>query len=332
MTSSHVLACASCGTQLSPSFLSCPACHTLVHAERLKQLAADAEAATRAGDNTRALSAWRDALDLLPPASPQFAVIAGRVDELSRTISFSAPKPANPPAGSALKRGWSAIVAGAAIVLAKAKFLLIGLTKLGTLSSMLVFLGVYWGLYGWKFALGFVVCIYIHEMGHVWLLARYGIKASAPMFIPGVGALVRLKQAPANVHEDARVGLAGPVWGTGAALAAWGVELATGAPIWGAIAHTAAWLNLFNLLPVWQLDGGRGAVALSALQRRVLVLVIIGSYVLTKEPLLILVGLGAVWQAFRPAPRDHDWSVLLLFSALVAGLSAMIHWVALPHR
>src|SRR5262249_3214294 len=161
-------------------------------------------------------------LDLLPPTAPQYAVVAARVDALSRDVSFNTASTRVEPNGSALKRGWMAVVGVVALALSKAKFLLLGLTKLGTLSSMLVFLGVYWGLYGWKFALGFVVCIYIHEMGHVWSLSRYGIKANAPMFIPGIGAMVRLKQAPANVHEDARVGLAGPIWGTGAALAAWG--------------------------------------------------------------------------------------------------------------
>src|SRR2546430_11600704 len=78
------------------------------------------------------------------------------------------------------------------------------------------------------------------------------------MFIPGVAAFIRLKQYPTDRREDARVGLAGPIWGAGAAIAAYGVYLATGAGIWGAIAHVGAYINLFNLLPVWQLDGGRG--------------------------------------------------------------------------
>jgi len=97
----------------------------------------------------------------------------------------------------------------ALFALTKAKFLLLGLTKLSTLGSMLAFLGVYWSMFGWKFALGFVLCIYVHEMGHVAELRRFGIAASAPMFIPGLGAFVSLKQLPANVMQDSRVGWPG---------------------------------------------------------------------------------------------------------------------------
>ncbi|HWZ58498.1 MAG TPA: site-2 protease family protein [Gemmatimonadaceae bacterium] len=207
-----------CGTELAATLVSCPACGALVHAETLKTLAADAEAAEQAGNKQVALTKWRAALELLPPTSEQHAVIVGRVDALSRGGSTTAAP--GKPAGSPLKRAWAAVLSGALLVLSKAKLLLLGLTKLGTISSMLLFLGVYWSLWGWQFALGFVVCIYIHEMGHVAALGRYGIAASPPMFIPGLGALVRLKQSPANVHEDARVGLAGPIWGLAAALAA----------------------------------------------------------------------------------------------------------------
>src|SRR5439155_143942 len=83
---------------------------------------------------------------------------------------------------------------------------LLGLTKASTLFTMLLSAGVYWAAWGWKFALGVVLSIYVHEMGHVQALQRYGIKATAPMFIPGVGAVVRLKQYPAS-PRDARVGL-----------------------------------------------------------------------------------------------------------------------------
>ena len=85
---------------------------------------------------------------------------------------------------------------------------------------MFAFFGVYWSIYGWPLALGLVLSIYVHEMGHVAMLRRLGIAASAPMFIPGVGALVMLKQHVTDPLIDAKIGLAGPVWGLGAALAA----------------------------------------------------------------------------------------------------------------
>src|SRR5262245_36871480 len=81
-----------------------------------------------------------------------------------------------------------------ALILAKGKFLIMGLLKLPTLLSMLAFFGFYWNRHGWPFALGIVLSIYIHEMGHVAMLSRYGIKASAPFFIPFLGAFIRVQQ------------------------------------------------------------------------------------------------------------------------------------------
>ena len=132
---------------------------------------------------------------------------------------------------------------------------------------MLLSLGVYWTLWGWRFALGLVLSIYVHEMGHVIALRRHGIRAGGPMFIPGLGALVRLKQQVVSAREDAEIGLAGPIYGMGAALVALGLWYITGMPIFAAIASAGAWLNLFNLIPIYPLDGGRGFHAMSRPQK-----------------------------------------------------------------
>ena len=100
---------------------------------------------------------------------------------------------------------------------------------------MMASFGVYWTVFGGWFALGFVLSIYIHEMGHVAALMRYGVKASAPLFIPGVGAMIRLKQGFIDPREDARVGLAGPIWGCAAALVCAATYLITDQPLWGAL-------------------------------------------------------------------------------------------------
>jgi Zn-dependent protease len=223
-----------------------------------------------------------------------------------------------------LRRAWTAIGAGTLLVLSKAKLLLLGLTKLSTLSSLLLFLGIYWQLWGWPFALGFVFSIYVHEMGHVAALARYGIAASAPMFIPGLGAFVRLKQYPADVRQDARVGLAGPVWGLGAALVAYGAFLMTHAPMWGAIAQTGGYLNLFNLIPVWQLDGGRGFRSLSRPERWLTAGALGATWLVTHQGLLILLAAAAVYRALRTdAPRERDWQTLACYVGLIIALSWM---------
>ena len=116
--------------------------------------------------------------------------------------------------------GAGALVALGVLVLGKLKFLLLGLTKATTLLSMLAFAGLYWNIFGWPMAIGLVVSIYIHEIGHVVELKRAGIEATAPMFIPGIGALIQSKRYPDDPKVEARIGLAGPVWGLGAALVA----------------------------------------------------------------------------------------------------------------
>ena len=327
--------CPSCGSEVARRLPSCPVCGWLVHGAELERLAREAQEAQDAGDLTTALQRWRRALELLPPASRQFQQIRAHLEELSRRVDAGGSAPAKnaaerPPwlrGGGALgglgllvwKAKWLAL-----LVLSKGKLLLLGLTKGTTLLSMLLAAGVYWSLWGWKFALGFVLAIYVHEMGHVVALQRLGIRASAPMFLPGVGAFVRLGQYPTSAREDARVGLAGPIWGLGAVLVAYALYLGTGATSLAAIARFSAWVNLFNLLPVWQLDGSRGFRALGRGQR----LAVAGAMALmllaTREGLLVLLGLAAGARAlFEVAPAQSDRPAFASFLMLVVALSLL---------
>jgi Zn-dependent protease len=333
--------CPACGTELAAGLLSCPSCRRLVHGARLKALAADAAAAEAAGDVRGALEHWRAALDLLPAESTQHRRILATVSALSDRLDREGPgrpaaSPARRAAGPAKGLGAAgAGLAGVALLLWKLKFvlaflvtkgklLLLGLTKSGTLLSMLLSFGVYWTAWGWPFALGLVLSIYVHEMGHVVALTRFGIKASAPMFLPGIGAVVRMHQYPATPREDARVGLAGPIWGLGAALAAWGLYGVFHAPVLAAIAQVGAWINLFNLLPVWQLDGGRGFRALARRERWFVAAALAAAWVLTEESLLVLLLIGAVVRAAGgKGPDRSDRRTLVEFLVLVAALSAM---------
>lgn len=309
-------ACAGCGTALSPALLACPACKRLRYAERLKELAAEAEQAVQRGALSDALQAWRDARDLLPAEARQRAVVDEKIAALSRTVTAKGAQPRP-------RSLWGWIIAGAALILGKAKLLLLGLTKAGTLLSMLLAFGVYWTVWGWKFAAGFVLSIFVHEMGHVAALRRFGIRATAPMFLPGIGAVVRVQQGMDSATE-ARIGLAGPLWGCAAALAAYAVALATGSPLWAAIAQTGAWINLFNLLPIVPLDGGRGFRALARPQRLAIALVLFGAWSLSGDGLLILLLIVAVVRALEPPHEVHDTPVMALFATLVIGLT----WIA----
>ena len=126
------------------------------------------------------------------------------------------------------------------------------------------------------------------------MIRRYGFPATAPMFIPGLGAFIQLRGLRLPPIPDARIGLAGPMYGLGAALAALGAWYVSGVKVWGVIAHFGAWINLFNLIPVWQLDGSRGLHVLARWERWALVGVVALALLLTEQRMLILVGAVAL--------------------------------------
>lgn len=356
-TPAAVRICAGCGAELATAFSACPRCGRLQHADRLKTLAADGDAAERAGDLSGALGLWRQALALVPAGSDQHARVLEKIQALSGQAASNAPPAANRAAtlsastststvaattGTAQppRTGWRRWAAGAGafgvlllkfkwvllFVLTKAKVLLLGLTQAKTFLSMAIALGVYTSMFGWQFALGLIVSIYIHEMGHVVWLRRFGIPASAPMFIPGLGAFVRLKAHPATVGEDARIGLAGPVWGAAAAVLALALAATAGKPIFFAIARVGAWINVFNLLPVWQLDGGRGFAALSRAQRAIAAAVAWALALAGVDNMFFLVAIAATVRgaAKGSAPERGDRHILLTYVGLLLGLAALM--------
>ncbi len=317
--------CTRCGTEVAAAVLSCPSCGALVHASRLKQLAVDAKAASAAEEWASALAAWREAIELLPPGTTQYESISGKIAALGdRVEKTSLSGTAASDHKSIILKSVTGIGVLALFLVTKGKLLLLGLSKGGTLFSMLLSLGVYWTAFGWKFALGIVLSIYVHEMGHVAMLRRYGIKSTAPMFIPGLGAMVRMHQYPHGPREDARVGLAGPMWGLGAALITYAVYLVSGWESWAAIARVAAWINLFNLIPFWQLDGSRGFASLVRPHRWIATAAIALAWFLSQEGMLLLLLIAAVFRAFgREAPERHDVLILFQYVGLVLAFAWM---------
>lgn len=317
--------CRDCGTELAPHATVCPACARLVHGERLRQLADDANAAAARGDLSAALQSWERASRLVPAESQQAAAIASRIAGLERQRTAAGGTAGESDGATTGRRGLiGGAVAVLLLLLGKLKFLILGLTKLSTVASMFAFFGVYWSMYGWPLALGLAVSIYIHEMGHVFELRRLGIASSAPLFIPGVGALVMLREHITDPRIDARIGLAGPLWGLGAAIAAEGVFLATHAAIWHAVAQLGAFVNLFNMIPVWQLDGSRGFHALSRNERAIAVVAIVVTLLVTEQRFLILVGLVAAWRATQNETKPGSRTTLAVYVGLIFALS----WLA----
>jgi len=210
------------------------------------------------------------------------------------------------------------------LALFKFKFLTTGLTAL-------LSIGAYALLFPWQFAVGLVVLIFIHEIGHVLVLRRYGVAATAPVFIPFMGAFIGMKQLPKNATMEAYVGLGGPVIGSLGAFAAYFVYRATNHDLWLVLAYIGIILNLFNLLPLMPLDGGRIAGAISRwiwVAGYVLAVVVM---LLRPSPILMLVlilGAGETWNAIRGRGRSDYYSVptneRLTIALLYFGLMAIL--------
>ena len=156
-------------------------------------------------------------------------------------------------------KGWGTFGALLLFLFSKSKYLLVILkvAKFPTLITMLLAIWVYAQIWGAKFAFGFVFLIFIHECGHALTMRRLGIPAGAPVFIPFVGAFISMKNLPKDAYSEALVGLGGPVLGSTAAFFCLFVGLVSGNQFWYALAYTGFMINLFNMIPISPLDGGR---------------------------------------------------------------------------
>ena len=210
---------------------------------------------------------------------------------------------------------WVTIAALAMLALSKLKFLLIGLKALPfakillTSGTMLVSMAVYaWGM-GIPFAVGFVLMILIHELGHGYAMRRHGLAAGAPVFIPFFGAMISMKDQPRTPLVEAEVAIAGPVAGAAAAIACCGLFFVTHSPLFLALAHAGFFLNLFNLTPFGFLDGGRVVKLFSRKMWIVGAVVLVAMFAVTHSPQLLLIGLMSLPSLFGksgPPPGDEQ--------------------------
>jgi len=187
-------------------------------------------------------------------------------------------------------------LAGFAVLLGKLKFLLFALAKvkiLLTAGTMLISVATYaalWGI-GLPAAIGFVVLLFIHEMGH-WVVMRLkGVPASAPIFIPFLGAVIGMRGMPRSVKDEAEIGIAGPIAGTAGALACVGLGNLYGGHLWPWLGFVGLFLNLFNLLPVSPLDGGRIVAAVSRWLWIAGLIGLVGLFLVWHNPFLLFIGL-----------------------------------------
>lgn len=259
------------------------------------------------------------------------------LDDSAYAQPQDAVRPKPPKKGGLLGR-YGALGALAIALLSKTKFLLAGLKflKFGSLISMFVTVGVYALFFGWPFAVAIVGLIFFHEMGHAIALKRQGIPAGAPVFIPFMGAFIAMKGRPRDAWVEAYVGIGGPLLGSLVALIALLGAYAIDSQLLFAVASVGFLLNLFNMLPLSPLDGGRIAGAVSRWFWALGLVMAVGMFFLTFHPILILVilmGVFTIWQNYRrPVPGYYDISVaqrvgmgvgyFALLGAMVVGMMA----------
>jgi Zn-dependent protease len=237
-------------------------------------------------DGPQPPAAVEGAPESLGPTEPPHHTIAGRVQRQ--------------PSG--LRRKLGGIGAAILAFLAKFKSIILLLPKLkllATFGTMFVSLAAYALLWGWEFAAGFIALLFVHEMGHVIQLRREGLKASAPMFIPFMGAVISARSLGDNALAEARIGLAGPILGSLGGVVCVAIWHATGNDLFRALAYFAFFLNLFNLLPVVPLDGGRAMAAMAPWMWFLGFAALIPLVFVLNSPILFIIILFAGMETYR---------------------------------
>src|SRR5437879_13320669 len=220
------------------------------------------------------------------------------------------PNPPHPGSGQKLKKAFVPLgVLG--VLLLKFKALLIPVLKffpvlLKTGGTMFLTIWLYAQAWGWWYALGFVLMIFVHECGHLIAAKRIGLKVGAPVFIPFMGAFIALKEAQTNAWIEAQVGIGGPLLGSAGAAVCLALAPLTGNPLFQALAYSGFFLNLFNLAPIGFLDGGRIVTALSPWLWLVGALVIGALTILHPNFILVLILIFSAPRIFFLFRRKSD--------------------------
>jgi Zn-dependent protease len=234
--------------------------------------------------------------------------------------------------GARSGRGGTAVGVGSAVVAAVSKFAILAKFAVPLLTA-LASVGVYALILGWRFATGLVVLLFVHEMGHVLAIRAKGLPASLPVFIPFVGAAVFMNRMPLNVKDEAEIAIAGPLAGSAAAAVCYVLYGQTGYPLWLVLAHTGFLLNLFNLVPVSPLDGGRVAGAISRWIWPLGIVALVWLFFVTHSVIILLVSWLGFFQTlarFRQSATGDRYyqvdlgpriTITLLYFGLAVGLA-----------
>lgn len=254
-----------------------------------------------------------DPYQYLPPAPPPLPQHQATSDIPPQSPYHYSPDPTRRATRGLL--GWLGSAALAVwAVLKYGLFFLVKIPAFATLFSALVSFGAYALFYGPWFAVSLVVMIFVHEMGHVVEIRRQGMAATAPLFIPFLGAAIFQRQHPTTAVKQAQIGIAGPIAGTLGATAAFLLYGSTHSPIFLLAATLGFFLNLLNMLPVWQLDGAWVLAPVSPWFQvvglaAIAVLVLFFHFVSILLILIAVLGIGSARAAFRNARNPYYTSV-----------------------
>ena len=305
--------CPSCSHWLPEGTLACPDCRTLTYGVHLSDIARSAQELEQEQKWVEARERWRSALAWLPDETPQAQSVRQHIAQIDARLK----------AGEDQKAKWTKRLGPFAPI---ALFLL----------SLVAFFGIYWVLFGWKFAAGFLACLFIHEMGHYVACKRRGLKAELPVFVPMMGAYVRWYSQGVSLEDLASISLAGPLYGLLAVFACYGFFLSTHAQIFMVLVYVGAWVNFINLFPLLGLDGAQATFAMSRLQRVLIAATCMVLFALSITNgdvfgpstlwIFLIVGVGMAWRCFtNDQPEKPSTKTFLYFQALVLVLGVIVY-------
>jgi Zn-dependent protease len=205
--------------------------------------------------------------------------------------------------------------------------------------TMLLSIFAYGVFFGWTYAVGFVLLIFVHEMGHYVAARRRGLNVGAPTFIPFVGAWIQLKDLPHDAETEAYVGLAGPLVGSLGALVCYFAGRAFDSPLLLALSYAGFFLNLFNLIPLSPFDGGRITAVISPRIWLLGVPILLALFAVRPSPILVMMAIIAIpqvmkaWRYDPSAPENQAYyavsnEVRLTYGATYVGLAAFLAVIA----
>ena len=326
--------CPNCSHWLPDGTLVCPDCQALTYGQYLAGLSAQAQQLEMDGKLDEARELWKQALQYLPSETRQAVLIQQKIAQMD----------AKTQAAHDTEAKWKkklGPLAPVALFLIKAKSWLFLAFKAKFLLSGFLYFGIYWALYGWKFALGFTAGIFIHEMGHYVAAKRRGLKVDLPMFLPGFGAYVRWYSSGVSREDLASISLAGPFFGLLSSAACYGLFFVFHAPLLLVLANLGAWLNLLNLFPAVILiafDGAQAVYALSRAQRVMIATTCIALFAVTAQGArggdlvgphtvwtFLVVGVGMVFKCFaNDVPEKAGTRSFAYFQGLVLALGFLL--------